>query len=188
VWTRGYGETEGIRASSPAITRAQGERNLAARLARYYEPSIARLGVALNQNQWDALCSFTWNLGAGIFTGELRIALTRREWGRAAQLMLAYDHAGGVVLEGLRRRRQAEAALFLRAAPASVPADERRWIREYDELRGRHAPWALVRLRVLRRYMTARRRQIWQLAKHQANGWQRLNRKARYDALLARTR
>ena len=188
VWTRGYGETEGITGSSPALTRAQGEANLRRRLELYYEPAIRALGAPFNQNQWDALCSFVWNLGAGIFTGELRVALERREWGRAAQMMLAYDHAGGVVLEGLRRRRQAEAALFLRAADPYVPADEARWRREYDALRGRRSPWASARRRALQRRMLARRREVWELARHEADGWKRLNRKARYDALLERTR
>src|SRR5437763_14613455 len=112
VWTRGYGETEGISGSSRRITRAQGEANLRRRLELYYEPAIRALGVELSQNQWDALCSFAWNLGPGIFRGTLRAALQARRFDEAARLMLAYDHAGGVVLEGLRRRRQAEAELF----------------------------------------------------------------------------
>ena len=187
VWTRGYGETEGISGSSRRITRAQGEANLRRRLELYYEPAIRALGVELSQNQWDALCSFAWNLGPGIFRGTLRAALQARRFDEAARLMLAYDHAGGVVLEGLRRRRQAEAELFRRSPPAYVPHDERRWRREYDALGHRRGPWATIRRRALRRRMLARRRLIWRLAQHGAGGWQRLNRRARYDELRRRT-
>src|SRR5579863_5936368 len=123
VWTRGFGETEGITQHSLPISRKAGEARLQHLIETRYEWAIRDLGVTLNQNQWDALCDFAWNLGAGIFTGALRVALQHREWGGAAQLMLAYDHADGEVLEGLRLRRQTEARLFITPEPPYVPAD-----------------------------------------------------------------
>lgn len=185
VWTRGYGETEGIGPNSPNLTRRQAQDNLRRLVEERYEPSIAELRVPLNQNQWDALCSFAWNLGAGIFTGELRAALERHDWPAAANQMLLYDHAGGQVLAGLARRRHVEAGLFLTAPEEYVPEDEARWEREYDQLRHRRGPWAAMRRRVLRRTMTARRKLIWRLA--QKTGWATLNRQARYRQLLVRT-
>jgi lysozyme len=186
VWTRGYGETEGITGGSRAVSRQQAQDNLRHLIEQRYEWAIRQLGVDLNQDQWDALCSFVWNLGPGIFTGELRAALVGRRWGEAALLMRDYDHAGGVVLEGLRRRRQLETHLFLRDPAAYKPADEARWEHEYDQLLHRNR--RPLRRRVLRRVMTQRRKRIWQLA--QGNGgkdWQLLNRAARYRSLLART-
>jgi lysozyme len=186
VWTRGYGETEGISRSSPAISRAQGQANLRRLIEQRYEWAIRELGVGLfNQNQWDALCSFVWNLGAGIFTGRLRALLQQRRWQEAGQLMLEYDHAGGQVLEGLARRRRLEVELFLRGPAAYVPDDERRWIREYDQL-PRRGPWAAIRRRALRRVMARRRGLIWRLARAQPGGWNVLNRVARYSELLRR--
>jgi lysozyme len=120
VWTRGYGETEGIGGNSPCVSRAQGENNLRYLVEARYEWALRGLGVSLNQNQWDALCSFVWNLGAGIFTGGLRADLQSRQFYAASRIMLQYDHAGGQVLEGLRRRRQEEMALFL--TPIAEPS------------------------------------------------------------------
>src|ERR1700685_2360136 len=71
VWTRGYGETGGSGPHSPTLTRAQGQANVQRLGETRYEYAIRDLGVALNQNQWDALCSFVWNLGPGILQGSL---------------------------------------------------------------------------------------------------------------------
>lgn len=186
VWTRGFGETEGIHRGSPTITVAQGTANLRARIERYYEPSIRALGVPLNQDQWDALCSFTWNLGAGIFAGtDIGRHLRARAWLAAANSMLEYDHAGGNVIEGLKIRREAERRVFLSAVvkPPYVPADEQRWRREWETLRG-HRSFAAHRRRVvLKRVMHERAEAIQKTAKSQRNGWHILNRQARYAAL-----
>lgn len=199
VWTRGFGETEGIGPHSPAISRAQGSANLKRRLERFYEPSIRALGAGLNQNQWDALCSFVWNLGAGIFTGTLRSELQHRSWRAAADIMLQYDHAGGVVLEGLRTRREAEMRLFLTPAvnpdPLAVllPA-ERRLVNTYDHY-SQHPRLHAHGLKVTRAGLVARRKAVW-LAAHNdiahgaspAVAWGKLHRGARYQILLSRTR
>lgn len=185
VWTRGYGETEGITQHSRPISRGEGQARLQHLVEQRYEPAIRDLAVGFNQNQWDALCSFAWNLGAGIFTGRLRGLLQAANWQAAAEVMLSYDHAGGQLLPGLARRRRLEMDLFLRPPAAYVPPDEQRWIREHDRL-GR-GPWATVRRRALRVVMTRRRVLIWRLATQQKDGWAQLNRAARYRALRART-
>jgi lysozyme len=184
VWTRGYGETEGIHQASPSITQNTAQARLKQLVEARYEWAINQLGVKLTQNQFDALCSFVWNLGTGIFTGHLRDALQHREWGTAAQIMLVYDHAGGQVLAGLQRRRQQEARLFLTSEPAYLPPDEARWEHEYDQLRGHKGPWARTRRRALKRVMQARVVELIHLADN--TGWEILNRKDRYRKLLAR--
>jgi lysozyme len=114
VWTRGYGETEAIGRGSRCVSRGQAQHHLRRLIETRYEWALRSLRVALNQNQWDALCSFVWNLGAGIFRGtSVGYYLRRRQWSAAASAMLQYDHAGGVVLAGLRIRREVEARLFL---------------------------------------------------------------------------
>lgn len=191
VWTRGFGETEGIGEDSASISRPDASKRLRELVEQRYEWALVALHVELAQNQWDALCSFAWNLGPGIFTGQLRACLQAREWQAAANIMLLYDHARGRVIEGLRVRRQLEVELFLKrpVAPAQyVPPDEARWERSYDELLHRRGPWPQMRRRVLRRVMTARRKEIWHLATPKgAPGWLELNRRARYEALLERT-
>ncbi len=188
VWTRGYGETEGIGPWSQHLTRTQAETRLRELVEQRYEPAIHDLNTELNQNQWDALCSFAWNLGAGIFTGELRAALQAHEWRSAANQMLAYDHAGGQVLEGLAIRRRLESELFLRIPEPYVPADETRWEHQYDQLQHRRTPWARMRRRVLQRYMRNRLIEILHRVEHEHDGWDKLNRPSRYRALLERTR
>ena len=68
-----------------------------------------------------------------------------------------------------------------------MPADEARWEHEYDQLLHKPGPWAALRRRVLRRVMTQRRKQIWQLAEHEPEGWEHLNRRHRYHQLQLRT-
>lgn len=70
-------------------------------------------------------------------------------------------------------------------ASAYIPADELRWRHEYDHLQRQKGPWPALRRRVLRRYMTARRKEIWRRA--QVDGWKKLNRAARWHSLKART-
>lgn len=68
-----------------------------------------------------------------------------------------------------------------------VPADELRWTREYDALEHRKDAWAALRRRVLRRVMSARRKEIWRRAQSEADGWKKLNRVGRWHSLKART-
>lgn len=68
---------------------------------------------------------------------------------------------------------------------AGFSTKERRWIHEYDRLHraGRNPDRQLV----LQRKMTEQRKRIWQAAQG-PGGWATLSRKARYHALLLRTR
>lgn len=191
VWTRGYGETEGIHQGSPSISRTQGEANLKRLVEQRYEWALRSLNVPLSQNQWDALCSFVWNLGAGIFQGTaLGDHLRKKEWGAAANSMLQYDHAGGQRLAGLTRRRHMEVTLFLSQTVSAplVPADEQRWENEWRHLKGVRT-WAAHRRRVaLKGAMTKRRKEIYYIATHQHNGWRVNNRYNRYMVLKAYTK
>lgn len=78
--------------------------------------------ITLNQNQFDALVSFCYNLGANcltryeakgydliryLSTGEYTAEELIAEW-------TSYCHAGGVELTGLKVRRQYEVELFLK--------------------------------------------------------------------------
>lgn len=65
----------------------------------------------LNQNQFDALVSFNFNLGCGA-GANIAENLNRNDFKGATERMKLYVKAGGVTLEGLVRRRNAEVALF----------------------------------------------------------------------------
>jgi lysozyme len=127
VPTIGYGTTEGALGHPvpESCTQEEAEAWLKAYVAGSCEPAINALNADLNQNQYDALCSFTYNLGAGIFDGTgVGNYLREKNYEAAANDMLNYDHAGGEVLEGLRTRREAERKLFLTPAVAAAPVEE----------------------------------------------------------------
>lgn len=69
--------------------------------------------VKLAQRQFDALVSFTLNLGAGALQrSTLRVKLNRGEYDEISREMLKWVWAGGVRSAGLLRRRQAEGRVF----------------------------------------------------------------------------
>jgi GH24 family phage-related lysozyme (muramidase) len=85
--------------------------------AQRMEKAVNALGVPLNQNQFDALVSFTYNLGPG-WTVEktgIRDALRARRYRDVPREMQKWVKANGQTLPGLVRRRKAEGRLF--AAP-----------------------------------------------------------------------
>lgn len=82
-----------------------------------FENGVCRLlsTVSLTQNEFDALVSFSFNLGLGTLQrSTVRSALLRGDKEVAMETLLKYCRAGGKVLRGLQLRREAEANLFLR--------------------------------------------------------------------------
>lgn len=81
---------------------------------RVAEQAVAQLiRVPLAQPQFDALVSFTYNLGSGVLErSTLRRKLNRGEYDEVPEQFLRYVWAGGRKLAGLVRRRRAEALLF----------------------------------------------------------------------------
>jgi lysozyme len=124
VPTIGYGTTSAVIFPLPqTCTRPQAEGWLRLYVSRSVEPAIRGMGVPLNGHEFDACCSAGYNLGPGIFSSASTFGrlLRARQFRQAADALLLYDHAGGTVLSGLARRRQAERQLFLEPMPA--PAD-----------------------------------------------------------------
>jgi lysozyme len=67
----------------------------------------------VNQNQFDALISFAYNLGLGALHGSTLLRLVNQgDMEDAANEFPKWDHAGGVAVAGLTRRRLAEQQLF----------------------------------------------------------------------------
>ena len=68
----------------------------------------------LNQNQFDALVSWVYNLGpANLQASTLLKVLNAGDYAGVPAQIMRWNKAGGKVLEGLTRRRQAEADLFV---------------------------------------------------------------------------
>ena len=112
VWTIGYGHIKGVK-EGMTITEHQAEEMLKSELNEY-EGYINNLVTAeLNQNQFDAMVSWVYNLGGGNLKAStlLKVLIAGDYAGVPAQMM-RWNKAGGKVLEGLTRRRQAEADLF----------------------------------------------------------------------------
>lgn len=88
-----------------------------------YERAVMRLvSVALNQSQFDALVSFTYNCGEGnLAKSTLLRKLNAGDYDGAVKEFARWNRGGGKVLAGLVRRRAAEAALFLSEAVPTVP-------------------------------------------------------------------
>jgi lysozyme len=81
-----------------------------------FEDGLRRLlpTVPLTQNQFDALVSFSFNLGLGTLQrSTVRSALLRNDEETAMKTLLKYCRAGGKILRGLQRRREAEYNLFM---------------------------------------------------------------------------
>jgi GH24 family phage-related lysozyme (muramidase) len=113
VWTIGYGHTEGVY-EGMTITEAEAEELLRKDLAEFEAAVSEAVQVSLNDNQFSALVSFTFNLGAGsLFESTLLKLLNQGDFQGAADQFPRWNKAGGQELPGLTRRRQAERALFL---------------------------------------------------------------------------
>lgn len=112
VWTIGYGHTAGVK-SGMVITEAQAEEYLKADLIAY-ERYLNGLGLALNQNQFDALISFIYNVGTGNFSSStlLRKVRANPQDNSIMDEFLRWVYSKGRVLPGLQRRRLAEMKLY----------------------------------------------------------------------------
>jgi lysozyme len=82
-------------------------------LARF-EAGVSRLiKVELTQGQFDALVSFSFNVGLGnLQNSTLRMKVNRGEYEAAAEQFLVWTKAGGKVLPGLVKRRTHEKEMF----------------------------------------------------------------------------
>ena len=81
-----------------------------------FERGVLRLAPALSgrQGAFDACVSFAFNAGVGAFQrSSIRMKINRGDWEGAADALLLYCMAGGKILAGLKKRRDAERALFL---------------------------------------------------------------------------
>lgn len=121
VPTIGWGSTKGV-AMGMEITEVQADARLVADLATAENAIEKNVKVPLSQNQFDALASFVFNVGAKNFQGSTLLKLLNQGKPEAAAAQFerwchARDPKGGgmVRLPGLLKRRLEEKEVFLRA-------------------------------------------------------------------------
>lgn len=117
-WTIGAGWTGPVDGAAivpgMVITRARADALLATELKKYEEGVTALVKVPLTQGQFDALVSFSWNLGLqNLKTSRLLRYLNAGAYGAAAGQFMLWVKAGGVVMDGLKKRRRIEQSWFI---------------------------------------------------------------------------
>lgn len=121
VPTIGYGATHygngvKVKMSDKPITEAEASALLQDMLKQYEKPVLDNVTSKINQNQFDALVSFTYNLGGTNFR---KSTLLKKVNANPMDLtisneFLKWNKAGNKVLAGLTRRRKAEAELYFK--------------------------------------------------------------------------
>lgn len=114
VWTICYGSTGAHVKPGTTLTDGECEQLLRRDLVRY-ERAVQRCSAParLNQNQYDALVSFTYNVGEGAYCGSTLARHVRAENYEAASAQFTrWSYANGRWVRGLYNRRVAEKALF----------------------------------------------------------------------------
>ena len=115
-WTIGYGHTGPDVRPGTQITKDRAEELLIGDLKRFEISVVALVNVLLTQREFDAIVSFTYNVGTGslehstflrrINAGEDKATCFREEFPR-------WNKGGNGPMPGLTRRREAEVALAL---------------------------------------------------------------------------
>lgn len=114
VWTIGYGHTKTAKPGMKITTKGA-EALLVHDLAWVEDVVNDFVEVPITQNQYDALCSFVYNLGGTNFgKSTLLRKLNDGDYEGAADELLRWDKQKGKVLRGLTIRRKEERELFLK--------------------------------------------------------------------------
>lgn len=115
IWTWGYGHAK---KSDENVPESLNESEAEGLLRQDLEQAVAcvdkECGLLVTQNQFDALCSFVFNLGCrALQKSTLLQRIFEGSMDEAAAEFLRWNKAGGKVIDGLSRRRHQEMALFL---------------------------------------------------------------------------
>lgn len=118
VWTIGYGTTvypNGVRVKrGDTCTVEQAKFYMKYSLTGFESVVNSAVKVSVNQNQFDALVSLTYNIGSGAFEKSTLVKkLNVGDYSGAANQFDVWVNAGGKRLQGLVNRRAKEKVLFL---------------------------------------------------------------------------
>ena len=112
VLTIGYGHTGGVK-EDDTISQPEADELLKEDIAKFEEYVNDNVIVELKQYQFDALVAWTFNLGPGNLRESTMLKkLNDADYASVPFEMRRWNKAGGKTLDGLIRRRNAEALLF----------------------------------------------------------------------------
>jgi len=112
VPTIGYGHTAGV-SDGDTCTQEEAETMLAEDLEEFEDYVKNYVESELQQNEFDALVAWTYNLGpANLKESTMLKELNSGNFEEVPRQMKRWNRAGGEVLDGLIRRREAESRLF----------------------------------------------------------------------------
>ena len=112
VWTKGYGSTKGVK-EGDTLTQEEADELLLHEMEEYEGYINNAVTVNLEQNQFDALVSWVFNLGpANLKASTMLKVINDNKLTEVPAQIKRWNKAGGKVLQGLIRRREAEALLF----------------------------------------------------------------------------
>ena len=119
IWTIGFGTTvypNGIRVKKgDTCTEAQAKAYMQNDLKKFEYAVNDAVNIPLNQNQYDALVSLTYNIGAAAFSKSTLVKkLNAGDIRGAADQFDVWINAGGKRMQGLVNRRSKEKLLFLK--------------------------------------------------------------------------
>ena len=113
-WTIGYGATGPGIAPGVVWTQEEAEARLVEDIAQFAGAVERALTVPVSANEFAAMVSLAFNIGAGAFKKSTLLRLVNDgHLEAAAEQFLRWNRAGGREMPGLTRRRQAERQLFL---------------------------------------------------------------------------
>ena len=114
VLTIGYGHTGGVKAGQ-TITAAKAEEFLRSDLLAAETAVNTLVKVELSQHQYDALVSFTFNVGAGsLKRSMLLFVINEKSSNNTIECQfMRWVHSGGKVSKGLKSRRTEEVDLYI---------------------------------------------------------------------------
>ncbi len=123
VWTIGYGTTAAAGVGidpkpGVTVTEEEAEDLLEKTMEKFGEQIKPLITAPINNNEYGAFLSLAYNIGPGAFkkSSALRLFNAGDKAG-SAKALLMWNKAGGKVLPGLTRRREAEKKLFLKPVP-----------------------------------------------------------------------
>ena len=121
VPTIGWGCTEGVKLGM-VWTEAEAEAALRREIAKFENAVNTSVTVEINQNEFDAMVSLAYNIGAaGFKRSSVLRRLNKGDRTGAAKAFHMWNRGGGRILAGLVSRRAREAALFLK--PVAAPEE-----------------------------------------------------------------
>lgn len=114
IWTIGYGDTQNV-TPGMEITQQEADQRLLDRLSQFKIDLLPLLPGSMNNNQFSACMSLAYNIGIESFKKSLLLRCCQKyNFEDASKQFANWCHAGGKIVPGLVRRREAERLLFLK--------------------------------------------------------------------------